>query len=67
MKKLILILSLALSSCFYQTVNNVEIEAAIIKCGNANNIIQIDSLSIGSVCIRCKDGRAYIYNNGVIR
>ena len=53
---LILASSLFLSGCFYQTVNQYDINRAIALCGSVANIQQIDSYSLGHEGATCYSG-----------
>ena len=56
MKKLLMIAPvLLLSGCFYQTVNNVDIERAIYACKGSQNIDTIKTLFDGQEWVLCKD------------
>jgi uncharacterized membrane protein YjjB (DUF3815 family) len=51
-----IIACVSLSGCFYQTVNQYDINRAIALCGSVANIHQIDSYSLGRVGATCYSG-----------
>ena len=51
-----IIACVSLSGCFYQTVNQYDINRAIALCGSVANIHQIDSYSLGRVDATCYSG-----------
>ena len=51
-----IIACVSLSGCFYQTVNQYDINRAIALCGSVANIHQIDSHSSGRVDATCYSG-----------
>lgn len=55
MKKLIVILSLALSGCFYQSVNYSDIDHAAKFCGGVQNISELSANMLGGESVRCHD------------
>jgi len=55
MRYIMLPLVLALSGCFYQTVNNNDIQTAIKVCGSLNNIVEISANFVGDERVMCTD------------
>lgn len=55
MKKLILILSIALSGCMYQSVNFSDIDAATKACGGVQNIAELSASFDGGESVICHD------------
>jgi uncharacterized membrane protein YjjB (DUF3815 family) len=51
-----IIACVSLSGCFYQTVNQYDINRAIALCGSVANIHQIDSYYLGRVDATCYSG-----------
>ena len=51
-----IIACVSLSGCFYQTVNQYDINRAITLCGSVANIHQIDSYYLGRVDATCYSG-----------
>ena len=51
-----IIACVSLSGCFYQTVNQYDINRAIALCGSIANIHQIDSYYLGRVDATCYSG-----------
>ena len=51
-----IIACVSLSGCFYQTVNQYDINRAIALCGSVANIHQIDSYYLGRVDAACYSG-----------
>ena len=51
-----IIACVSLSGCFYQTVNQYDINRAIALCGSVANIHQIDSYFLGRVDATCYSG-----------
>ena len=51
-----IIACVSLSGCFYQTVNQYDINRAIALCGSVANIHQIDSHYMGRVDATCYSG-----------
>lgn len=54
MKKFIVLICLVLNGCFYQTVNQWDIERAIMRCGKIENVVEIEALFEGSERVTCK-------------
>ena len=51
-----IIACVSLSGCFYQTVNQYDINRAIALCGSVANIHQIDSYALGREDATCYSG-----------
>ena len=51
-----IIACVSLSGCFYQTINQYDINRAIVLCGSVANIHQIVSYSLGSEDAACYSG-----------
>ena len=51
-----IIACVSLSGCFYQTVNQYDINRAIALCGSVANIHQIASYFLGRVDATCYSG-----------
>ena len=51
-----IIACVSLSGCFYQTVNQYDINRAIALCGSVANIHQIGSYFLGRVDATCYSG-----------
>lgn len=67
MKKLLMIAPvLLLSGCFYQTVNNVDIERAIYACKGAQNIATVTIVLDGGEWVLCKDSEKQVHLESVI-
>lgn len=48
--------TLLLSGCFYQTVNQHDIQRAIVACGSLENIVEIYAEFIGDESVTCSNG-----------
>lgn len=55
MKKLILILCIALSGCMWQSVNYSDIDSAAKFCGNVQDIAIISANFLGGESVTCHD------------
>ena len=53
MKNLIVILSIALSGCMYQSVNYSDIEAATVVCGGVDKIAELSANFLGDESVVC--------------
>ena len=53
MKKLVIILCVALSGCMYQSVNSSDIAAAAAVCGGADKITELSSSFAGAESVIC--------------
>lgn len=61
MKKLIIILSLFLTGCFYQTVNSNDIEVATEICAAEKaKIVEITSTFLGVEGVTCSNRKKYL-------
>ena len=55
MKKLIVVLSFALSGCFYQSVNFSDIDNAAKFCGGVQDIAELSANFLGGESVICHD------------
>ena len=55
MKKLIVIMCIALSGCMYQSVNFSDIDVAAKVCGGVQNIAELSASFDGSESVICHD------------
>lgn len=62
MKKFIVLICLVLNGCFYQTVNQWDIERAIKFCGGLENVVLITSAFEGTEQATCRPDN----NSGVL-
>lgn len=46
-------IAISLSGCFYQRVDQFDLQRSIKYCGTSENILEISSHSIGDVVVRC--------------
>lgn len=60
MKKLILILSIALSGCMWQTVNESDIRSAVRICGSFHNVVEISANFVGEETVLCENRKKYL-------
>jgi hypothetical protein len=60
MKKLVLILCIALSGCMWQTVNESDMRSASRICGNFNNVVEISANFVGEETVLCEDRKKYL-------
>ena len=60
MKYLILIGCLSLSGCFYQTVNQFDIQRASKACGGVEKIVQIAAAFDGQEKVLCLNAEQFI-------
>jgi hypothetical protein len=51
-----IILSLSLTGCFYQSVDQFDIHRAITVCKDVNNISNIESWWTGNELVQCYSG-----------
>lgn len=51
--------ALALSGCFYQTVNLNDMQTAIKACDSFENIVEIEATFFGTEKVRCIDRTAH--------
>ena len=56
---LAVVMTVALSGCFYQTVNQYDIERAAKICGSIENIVDITSRMDGLESVICHNGEKY--------
>lgn len=55
MKYLVFIPAILLSGCFYQSVDQYDIQRAIAYCGSIDKIVSIDSDVTGGEAAKCVD------------
>lgn len=65
MKRLAVILVLALSGCMYQSVNQNDIQTAINACGSLENIESIDANFLGIEDALCTNRKVIRLNSAV--
>ena len=66
MKCLSVLPALLLTGCFYQTVNQFDIERASKACGGVEKIVEISSTFLGGESALCKNGKKnYLHKVGV--
>lgn len=56
---LVVVMTVALSGCFYQTVNQYDIERAAKICGSIENIVDITSRMDGLESVICRSGEKH--------
>ena len=56
MKSLVFVMCLPLTGCFYQTVNQFDIQRASKACGGVEKIVEISSSFLGDEVALCKNG-----------
>ena len=59
MKSLVFIMCLSLTGCFYQTVNQFDIERASKACGGVEKVVDISADFFGDEFVLCKNGKKY--------
>ena len=59
MKSLVFIMCLSLTGCFYQTVNQFDIERSSKACGGVEKVVEISAHSLGGEVVLCKNGKNY--------
>ena len=59
MKCLSVLPALLLTGCFYQTVNQFDIERASKACGGVEKVVEISSFYLGDEVVFCKNGKEY--------
>lgn len=57
MKSLVFVMCLSLTGCFYQTVNQFDIQRARSFCGGADKIVEIESTFLGGEAALCTNGK----------
>ena len=64
MKQLLIVaLAIALTGCFYQVANNVELRKAVYFCKGLENIDELQINAVGTEDVTCIDGsREYLVN-----
>ena len=53
MKYLVFIPTILLSGCFYQSVDQFDIQRAIVYCGGVEKVVSIDSDALGVEHAKC--------------
>ena len=61
----VIVSTLALSGCMYQTVNLSDIQTAIKACGSFENIVEIGASFYGSETALCIDRTTHFLNADV--
>ena len=56
MKSLVFVMCFALTGCFYQTVNQFDIERASKVCGGIEKVVYINADFFGDEFVLCKNG-----------
>ena len=56
MKSLVFVMCFPMTGCFYQTVNQFDIERASKVCGGVEKIVEISSSFVGDEVALCKNG-----------
>ena len=56
MKSFVLVMCLSLTGCFYQTVNQFDIERASKVCGGIEKVVNISADVYGDESVLCKNG-----------
>ena len=59
MKCLSVLPALLLTGCFYQTVNQFDIERASKACGGVEKVVEISAHAQGDEVVLCKNGKKY--------
>ena len=59
MKSLVLVMCLPLTGCFYQTVNQFDIERASKVCGGVEKIVQISAAFNGQEKVLCLNAEQF--------
>ena len=59
MKILVFVMCLSLTGCFYQTVNQFDIERASKACSGVEKVVEISSSYLGDEVVFCKNGKKY--------
>ncbi len=52
----VLMCSVMMTGCFYQSVNISDLKKAISYCKGAENVMHINAWSVGSEIVYCTDG-----------
>ena len=60
MKSLVLVMCLSLTGCFYQTVNQFDIERASKVCGGVEKIVQISAAFDGREKVLCLNAEQFL-------
>ena len=59
MKSLVLVMCLSLTGCFYQAVNQFDMERASKACGGVEKVVEIRADFFGDEFVLCKNGKRY--------
>ena len=59
MKSLVFVMCLSLTGCFYQAVNQFDIERASKACGGVEKVVDIHANFFGDEFVLCKNGGKY--------
>ena len=60
MKSLVFIMCLSLTGCFYQTVNQFDIQRASKVCGGVEKIVQISAAFDGQEKVLCLNAEQFL-------
>ena len=60
MKSFVLIMCLSLTGCFYQTVNQFDIQRASKVCGGVEKIVQISAAFDGQEKVLCLNAEQFL-------
>ena len=60
MKKLIVIMCVALSGCMWQTVNSNDIRSAERICGDSTKVVEISANFLGEETVFCENRKKYL-------
>jgi hypothetical protein len=60
MKKLIVIMCVALSGCMWQTVNSSDIRSAIRICGDSTKVVEISANFLGEETVLCENRKKFL-------
>ncbi len=60
MKKLIVIMCIALSGCMWQTVNESDMRSAVRICGSFQNVVEISANFVGEETVLCENRKKYL-------
>lgn len=52
----VILVALSLSGCFYQTVNQYDIQRAITICGSLDKVVEISAHHTGIESVLCMSG-----------
>ena len=66
MKSLVLVMCLSLTGCFYQTVNQFDIQRASKACRGTEKVVEIIADFFGDEFVLCKDGKKHNLHSVVV-